>query len=349
MPEDVIEIKLPKTSEELHRQLEADVHDRYYSSIRNRDEDEQEKKITLSHDKLTTEEEKEGILSVVTRNYFRGWETLEIQGNPGIKDKIRENIIKAEKRNQRTYEVGAADLSISVEEFKARLQQKVEDMVGGADFFVATQLSLLDKIMNIDGRWKTQFETGTSRGKLDLSLRANHEKRMYGFEDDQEKNRDRRPIIGYFSDEEHGAQVMMGIHGEIIDLNTVEAYGTIIVKIKKDRALKKATITFQDSLRHDPNGESDPPTPAVKPYFTSFSLVEPAGPTLKRLIGSSIINWGWGSTEAQYHDQLTVDDVESIHISTRNGLGPKDFEKVRGIFNIFKQRHPKSSLQLIEF
>ena len=68
--------------------------------------------------------------SIVTNNYFEGWdEDVELEGNPEIKEQIRENIIKAEKTNQERYEHAAADLGISVEEFKARLQAKIEDMV----------------------------------------------------------------------------------------------------------------------------------------------------------------------------------------------------------------------------
>lgn len=162
--------------------------------------------------------------SVVTNNYFEGWdEDVELEGNPEIKEQIRQNITKAEKTNQERYEHAAADLGISVEEFKARLQAKIEDMVERANFFRATQLSVLEKIMNVDGRWKSQFETGTSQGTLDPRFRAASEIRMFGFnrisgsemptatygaripKEVLQNNKERRPVYGYFSDEEHGA------------------------------------------------------------------------------------------------------------------------------------------------
>lgn len=282
--------------------------------------------------------------SIVTNHYFEGWdEELLLEGNAGIKDKIRENIIQAEKRNQRAYEDAAADLRISVEEFKARLQAKIEDMVERAEFFRATQLGVLEKIMNVDGRWKSQFETGTSQGTLDPRYRAGQEKSMFGFEDDLEKDRERRPIYGYFSDEEHGA---INCQGKIPPPTNVHYYGTVNVKIKKEGALKKATITFHDSLCQ---GSGWPPTPAAKPHFTSFRLSYHGGRILEELKGPSVVNWGESYTEVQYHGQLTMDDVESIHISTHNGLYPEDIEEVRRIFNKYKQQHPESTIQLIEF
>lgn len=166
--------------------------------------------------------------SVVTNNYFEGWdEELELEGNTGIKDKIRENIIQAEKRNQKAYKNAATDLGISVEKFKARLQAKVESMVEQAQFFRATQLDVLEKIMNIDGRWKSQFEVVTSDGILDQQYRAAEEMRMFGFNKTEgsevptnpsqysygdkkflekilKKDREKRPIYGYFSDDEQG-------------------------------------------------------------------------------------------------------------------------------------------------
>lgn len=159
--------------------------------------------------------------SVTTNNYFEGWDKLGLEGNDGIKDKIRENIMRVETRNQGDYETMATDLGISVEEFKARLQAKVEDMVNKADFFRATDMNVLKKVMLSDGRWKSQFETGRSNGSLDPSYRAASEIVMFGFNETEgvevdygygsnipkeilEQNKEKRPIYGYFSDDEHG-------------------------------------------------------------------------------------------------------------------------------------------------
>ena len=300
--------------------------------------------------------------SVVTNNYFEDWdEDIELEGNPEIKEQIRGNVTKAEKNNQKSYEDAAADLSISVEEFKARLQAKIEEMIERANFFRATQLGVLEKIMNVDGRWKSQFETRTSQGNLDPKYRAVSEMKMFGFnkikgpemptskygneipEEVLENNKEKRPIYGYFSDEEHGA---INSYGTIPPPTNVFQYGAVNLKIKKERALKKATVTFHDSLRVAADW---PPTPAAKPHFTSFNLSYSGNRILDKLKSSSVTNWGENYTEVQYHGQLTMDDVESIYISRGNGLLKEDMEEVRKIFNKYKEQYPESTIKLVEF
>ena len=60
-------------------------------------------------------------------------------------------------------------------------------------------------------------------------------------------------------------------------------------------------------------------------------------------------NWNENYTEVQYHDGLTMDDVESIHVSTHNGVYPEEIEEIRRIFKEYKEQHPESTIQLIEF
>jgi len=299
--------------------------------------------------------------SETTKKFFEDWDDFELEGNPQLKEQIKQNIIRAEIINQKKYEQAAADLGISVEEFKKRLQAKVEEMVRGANFFRATQLSVLDQIMNVDKRWKSQFETHTSSAALNPKYRAASEMRMFGFnktdEDEMstsiyevnvsdkvlEDNKEIRPIYGYFSDEEHGA---MNEVGKIPPPTNVEWYGRVNIKIKKGRALKKTTLTFHDSL-----GPANywPPTPAAKPHFTSFCLSNSNGSILNELRGPSVVNWGEAYTEAQFHEGLTMDDVDSIHISRGNGLNEEEIEEVRRIFKKYIEQNPESTIQLIEF
>lgn len=323
-----------------------------------------------------------------TKQYLEGFEGLELEGNPGIKDQIRKNIIQSEKRNERSYEFAAAGLGISTEEFKARLQTKVEDMVGRAEFFRATDLYVLERAMNVDGRWKSQFETGTSNVILSTQFRAAQEMKMFGFNRKRkifglnktediaadtaaseyssgkkkfpkevlEKDKEKRPIYGYFSDDVHGA---INAGGKIPPPTNVVPYGAINFKIKKERALKKATITFYDTLQRDAlpwdalrsdSGSDWPPTPASKPHFSSFRINDYSiGGFLDEVRGPSVVNWGEQYTEVQYHGGLTMDDMESIHISTGNGLSQEDIEEVRRIFHKYKEQHPESTIQLIEF
>jgi len=306
--------------------------------------------------------------SVVTANYFEDWDELELDGNPEIKDSIRANIIRAEKLNEQAYRNAAADLGITVEEFKARLQAKVDTMVRQADFFRATHVDVIDSIMNTDGRWKSQFETSTSNGNLNPNYRAAQEIRMFGFNQEgapeigdrveeyagyygdkklpakiTAQNRELRPIYGYFSDNEHGG---INDYGTIPPPTNVTQYGKVNFKIKKERALRKATLTFHDSLGP---GNDWPPTPASKPHFTSFRLNYNGSRILGTKNGPSITNWGESYTEVQYHGQLKMDDIESIHMSSQNGLHKGDIELVRIAFKAYKKQHPESSIKLIEF
>lgn len=309
--------------------------------------------------------------SIATNNYFEGFdEDVELEGNPEIKEQIRQNILKSEKINQVRYESAAHDLGISVEEFKVRLQAKIEDMVEKAQFFRATNINVLERVIITDGRWKSQFETATSNGTLDPAFRAAKEIQMFGFNQAEaslvdldlvsgwdrvqgvsmevlEKDKERRPIYGYFSDEEHGA---INHEGKIPPPTSVETYGTVNFKIKKDRALKKATVTFHDSLGP---GSDWPPTPAIKPHFTSFKISYAGHRFLEELRGPSVVNWGGSYTEVQYHGQLTMDDVEDIYVSAQNSYsseeGKETVKRAREIFDEYKRQHPESTIKLIEF
>ena len=324
-------------------------------------EKEQEKKIN-----------KGAFESTVTNSYFEGWdESIELEGNPEIKEQIKQNIVQAEKTNEQTYVNDAYDLGISVEEFKSRLQAKIENMIERASFFSATQPFVLEKIMNVENRWKSQFETNASKTPLCQEARAISEMKMFGFNKTSnssmsimstptgrysdieipkevlENNKEKRPIYGYFSDEKHGA---INGDGKIPPPTSVSGFGAVNVKIKKERALKKTTITFHDSLGQENNW---PPTPAAKPHFTSFPLSYSAsfsgGKIINELESTSRMNWGAKYTEVQYHNNLTVDDIESIHISANNGLSAEEIEEVRRTFKMYKEQHPESTIQLVEF
>ena len=50
-----------------------------------------------------------------------------------------------------------------------------------------------------------------------------------------------------------------------------------------------------------------------------------------------------------FTNSLTMDDVESIHISRDNGLETEEIVEVRRVFSEYKRHHPESSIKLIEF
>ncbi len=305
--------------------------------------------------------EKTEFPSAVTEKYFQDWEAINLEANPEIKDRMRRNIINAEKEHLELYEEAAMDARMTVEEFKVELQKKIEAIVGESNFFRATSVFVLDKVLNEDGRFKSQFETNHSDGCLNQSYRAQAEVLMFAFngrkgvdyssghrgegipDEVVDENKENRPIYGYFSNNEYG---VINYDGEIPPPNSVDAYGKITVKIKRERALQKTTIAFQDSL--SPKDEW-PPTPASKPHFTSFRISGYVENILASLEKSSKVTWGASYTEAQFHGQLKFEDIEAIYISKNNDLDDDEIEEVKKIYNKFKEAHPESLIKLIEY
>ena len=306
--------------------------------------------------------------SAVTRAYFEdGWDDLEIEGNPELKEQIKQNIIEAEKQSERAYTRCANELQISIDVFKEKLQAKVEKMVEQSEFFVATPVSVLKTIIQEDGRWKSQFESLSSKGCLDPAYRAAAEMRMFGFnkipdseiqfnesilsgirnQEVVENNKERRPICGYISDQENGV-----VYGSLSSyLNMVESYGDAFVKIKKGRALSKATVTFQDSLG---SYKVAPPSCAAKPHFTSIDCQRVVGKSVAALTDlnktrTGLGDWGGGFVEAQYHGGLTLDDIESINIAAEGDLDFEEVAEIERVIMEYNTQHTESPISLVIF
>ena len=241
--------------------------------------------------------------SLATAKYFEYWDSFEMEGNPNIKEGIKKNILQVEKNNESTYEQYARKKGISVEEYKILLQRHVEDLMKESDYFRATDINILDKILTDHGRFKSQFETGTSHGSLSPRSRANAEETYFGFKNDESYDKENRPIYGYCSSNANGVN---NSEGKIPPASNASHYGQVTVKIKKDIALKKATVTFEDSLGRTSYLAS---TPAAKPHFTSLSLDYRDPLEVKNTCERS------SYTEIQYHNKLTFNDIESVHMS----------------------------------
>lgn len=259
--------------------------------------------------------------SVVTKKYFENWDDLELEGNPELKETIKKNIIEAEIINKSTYEDCAKKLGISVEEFKQKLQERVEDIVRKSNFFKATRESTLRKVLLEDGRWKSQFEVGKSSGTFDMGFRSAVENEMFGFVKDVKADKEKRPIYAFFSDGPNGE---INNEGTIPPPSSVLQYGSVHCKIKKEVVLRRATITFQDSLG---DNDESPPAPAIKPHFTALRFWR--HDILEKMVSSSKKDWGDSYTEIQVHKQLTAEDIESIHISPGNNLYSIDEEEIK--------------------
>lgn len=294
-----------------------------------------------------------GYSSRVSEEYFKDWDKLQLNGNPELKARIRNNLIASELNNHPHYERFANHYSLSIEEFKRKLQERVELIVGNSNFFVASRSEVLKRVLIQDGRWKSQFETGNSRGLLNPKLRALAELKMFGFNHQEyinvigrnfsdntfissefiNKDVEKRPIYGYFSDHEHG---IINEIGQTPPFNSVQNYGEFNVKVRRDIALLYGTLTWHDSL-----AESDkwPPSPCSRPHFASFPLANAPMDLLNSLNNSCITNWHTAYTEVQFHGGLNNEDIESIHISPNNFYAFSNLQKTSRIFNLLQRKY----------
>jgi hypothetical protein len=155
----------------------------------------------------------------------------------------------------------------------------------------------LEKILE-DGRFKSQFETNTSFGLLDHDQRAQIEKEKMGYGEDPEEGVENRPIYGYVVGE-----------GENL-LGTGDQYGNVSIEIKKEKALKNGTFCHGDSLM---DGFGLVTSPLSDPSSLSM-LIGDFERTVNKKGGEYKPFSGGIYTEVQYHKQLTVDDIEAVHI-----------------------------------
>lgn len=244
--------------------------------------------------------------SKATADFFEnGWDTLTVEGNPEIKDTIKKRILLMEKERHATYTEYAKNHGLTVEEYKKQAQKKVEQWVGESDFFRATGVQYLENILLKDKRFKSQFETKSSEGSFTPTGRAETEHSYFGFVKSVAANKEKRPIYGYFSNSKNG---VINSAGTNPPPDSVRMYGRVKIKIKKEVAMRKATVTQTDSL-----GSTDSLNAvfAAKPHFT---MVGRWSDPLKLTESSKASTY----TEAQYHNQLTIDDIEEIIFSTKN-------------------------------
>ena len=247
--------------------------------------------------------------SAATAKYFEDWDEFEFEGNEGIKDAIKKNILSEE--NRVIWEKAAKEEGMSVEEWKWKMNEKLAQILSQCEFFSTQRFttsgnSVVERIFE-SGRFKTQFdpdlrerrETGGSFTPEGRNFRENY---LFGFVDD-DKVYEKRPVYGYWSGETNG---VLNSKGSIPPPNRVDGYGNVNFKIKREKAMKSATISFEDSL-----GSSSVCVPAAKPHFTMFGRTVPKISELDGILKG--VKEG-GYVESQIHGGLTLSDIESIHI-----------------------------------
>lgn len=196
------------------------------------------------------------------------------------------------------------------EDKKKEATTKVAARVAASAVYTRVGPTVLTKVL-IDGRFKNQFETNTSKGLKDRGIRRETEGSLFGTPPDLPDYQ--RPIYGYLSDQPGGMSessdftTMYG--GEGGRHERLDQYGTISVKLK-DSVRDRTTFNVGDSLDLTRGGEFPTlqPQPVSNPSYLAF-------PT--QYIGTELIDKSphdnyIGYWEAQVHGGLNVSDIDSV-------------------------------------
>lgn len=144
-----------------------------------------------------------------------------------------------------------------------------------------------------DGRFKTQFETGTSGGALNPTIRASREQSLFNLS--RSTSPSLRPIYGYLTD-------------GLADDNSYGPafYGAVRVLFRQDVA-RRTTFVFTDSLSAIP---AQAPSPLGQPRWYSHDLW---GDPLELKSVNEVSPYA----EAQIHGGVTIDAIEKVFLNSR--------------------------------
>lgn len=197
--------------------------------------------------------------------------------------------------------------NISSNELKLKMTAAVKEEVKDARVCINIDSDLMDDFLR-EGRFKSQFETGTSKGSFAPEARAEFEKNFFGYANDL--NPEKRPIYGFLADKTDNAT------------DVVEQYGNVTCVLKKDEVINRTTFTWDDSLnatRMQPVKLSNPDYRAA--CFTGSDDIynfEKGLMNLKNINqGEAYIAGRVPYVEAQIHGGVSIKDVDSMIIHTQ--------------------------------
>lgn len=179
------------------------------------------------------------------------------------------------------------------------------------------------KILN-EGRFKNQFETGTSQGSLSHSSRKEATKNLFGAEVEKLLPHEFE-VYGYLGDKDVLEDAVKG--------SDVSQYGNIIITFKRANLFSRTTFTIDDSLG-----------PALRQRMVASKVDEVVPLNMREYdeqdikvlankskdIGETkpsdiVKEAGVLYIEAQYHGGVTIDDIESITMAGTRWSSPEVF------------------------
>lgn len=153
--------------------------------------------------------------------------------------------------------------------------QRVTERLKDASVAISVQIDVLEKIL-ADGRFKSQFESKSSRGALNPAARTKGDISQLGYHPDTDPTK--RPIYGYLTS-----------GGKIDDdsMASIKQYGQVQLLLKKD-VEGRTTYTADDSL--------------------TFTTLQPAPFGVPSAAATQSVSPSY--TEAQIHGGVSVEDVD---------------------------------------
>ena len=205
----------------------------------------------------------------------------------------------------------AARHGMTVAEYEAAANARYAEILARSDLSTQVDDYTLQLIL-ADGRFKTQFETGTSMGLLSTEARSNAEDFMFGLSRGIAARE--RPFYGHMYDPEIGS------------IGDALSYGDVQVVFKASTR-QRATITGTDSLEI---GEADyapsvKPSPLTNPSVRSVRVMDaPDTPYLNSdpLAAQRLNEIEISYTEAQIHGGVSVQDIDRV-VFTGSGPSPE--------------------------
>jgi hypothetical protein len=220
-------------------------------------------------------------------------------------------------------------------------QEKVTNAMKNGDVTIAMGEGVLTSVLD-EGRYKNQFETRTSGGKLDVGVRKVGEGLATGTPAGTKLAE--RPIYGYLTDNEsvHTYQskreAVKALEGEWSDKHSldrtldwqtttsvnsyqVDQYGEIRVLLKPS-VRERTTVTIGDSLRTGvmADGMTNP-----KPDLVNMGLYK-AG-AVAHMTGNSTA----GYLETQVHGGVKVSDIDRIYVPAGRVDAVKAMVEAKGL------------------
>jgi Protein of unknown function (DUF3626) len=221
----------------------------------------------------------------------------------------------------------AAEVGATPEKYREVMSSRLQTVVDQGDFYVRAHSGVLPRILD-DGRFKSQFETGTSSGALDTRFRTKVETQVLGSKADLKP--DERPIYGYLATKDHASS------GSPAQEAKLAGYGDAVIRLKPG-VRDRATVTLGDSLARFDQVQARPAqrvdltmAPVESTNFQKVHklLYEGVGKPGQQIDGLSA---NVSYIEAQYHGGLKVGDIQDVRFRSRPGSEVQAALKRHGI------------------